>query len=295
MIESNEAILLATDAGTPPNVHVSIRRFFAFLIDGIFLAILQAIVSIGFGVNRFISTLPPIFGSPTFNNSSKLPHAVTTTVNWPWLVLIALLYFFLQEAAFSTTLGKAIMGLRVIDMNGRSITFSAALIRNVLLLVDTFVSLLVGGISMAISPYRQRIGDRFARTFVVDARTAPRAVYPRETFQRRMSIAIASFALLVVICFVVAYYTGPMRIIEGWKNTNAGIFERKTVTWYNPGNPVWKDDTVTYHIHYTVQSGTKQCIANITFQRTYNIVWPWTPSGYEDSCPPQRSYSNEQS
>jgi len=92
MIESNGPTTLAMNVPTPPNVHVSIRRLFAFVLDCIFFTILQAIISIGFGVNRYINNFPAIFGISTSNNQGLPAHAATTVVDWPWLVLITFLY-----------------------------------------------------------------------------------------------------------------------------------------------------------------------------------------------------------
>ena len=285
MIESNNSTTLTMNVPPPPNVHVSIRRFFAFLLDCFFFGCLQGIVSIGFGVNRYVGNLPTIFGSPTFNNSGLATHAVTTTVDWPWLVLITFLYFFLQEAAFSTTLGKAIFGLRVVDLNGGRISWRAALIRNVLLFVDALLSLLVAAISMAISPNRQRVGDRFAHTLVVSAATAPYAVYPQKTFYRRLQLFVVGFMLLLAICYAASYYLGPIRVLEGWKNTNEGIFENKTVSSYDFGNPIWKNDIVVYSIKYTTQPSGQHCTANVTFRHVAIVPWAWQMDDYQDNCP----------
>jgi len=266
------------------NVHVSIRRFFAFFLDGIFFTILQAIVSIGFGVNRYIGNFPTIFGITTFNQS--LPaHAVTTAVDWPWLVLITFLYFFLQEGAFGTTLGKAIFGLRVVDLNGGRLSWRAALIRNALLFVDAALSLLVAGISMATSPNRQRVGDRFAHTLVVSAQTAPYAVYPRKTFYQRLQLFLAGFMLLLALCYAGSYYLGPARILEGWKNTGQGLFYQKNGASYSLGNPTWKNGTVTYPIKYTLHPSGRQCSGSVTFHHTGYVVWPWEADDYQDNCP----------
>jgi uncharacterized RDD family membrane protein YckC len=283
MVEQNISPALATNIPPPLNVHVSIRRFFAFFFDCIFLGILQAIISIGFGVNRYVGDIPAIFGSPTFNTQGVSPHAVTTTVDWPWLVLITFLYFFLQEVAFSTTLGKAILGLRVVDLNGGRISWRAALIRNVLLFVDVLLSSLVAAISMATSPNRQRVGDRFAHTLVVSAATAPYAVYPRKTFYQRLQLFVVGLMVLLAACYAGAYFLGPIRILEGWKNTNVGIFEHKTVTSYDFGNPTWKNGTVTYPVTYTTRSG-QRCTGSVTFRHTYNVVWPWDEDSYQDTC-----------
>ncbi len=285
MVESNGPTTLAMNVPTPPNVHVSVKRFFAFLLDCFFFGCIQGIVSIGFGVNRYLGDLPTIFGSPTFNNQGLGTHAVTTTVDWPWLVLITFLYFFLQEGAFSTTLGKAIFGLRVVDLNGGRLTWRAALIRNVLLFIDVLFSSLVAAISMATSPNRQRVGDRFAHTLVVSAVTAPYAVYPRKTFYRRLQLFLAGFMLLLAVCYAASYYLGPARIIEGWKNTGQGLLYQKNGASYSLGNPTWKNGTVTYPIKYTIPSSGQHCTGSVTFQHTANVVWPWEVDDYQDSCP----------
>ncbi len=285
MIESNGPTTLAMNVPTPPNVHVSIRRLFAFVLDCIFFTILQAIISIGFGVNRYINNFPALFGISTSNNQGLPAHAATTVVDWPWLVLITFLYFFLQEGAFGTTLGKAIFGLRVVDLNGGRLTWRAALIRNMLLFVDAVFTSLVAAISMATSPNRQRVGDRFAHTLVVSAETAPYAAYPRKTLYRRLQLFVVGLMLLLAVCYAGSYYLGPARILEGWKNTGQGLFYQKNGASYSLGNPTWKNGTVTYPITYTMLSNGKHCTGSVTFQHTTDVVSPWQVYEYQDNCP----------
>src|SRR5438309_4176912 len=79
----------------------------------------------------------------------------------------AFVYLWLFEAAFECTLGKAIVGLRVVRTKNRG-KLAACAIRNALRLVDGFGFYLVGALVAACSGLRQRVGDIVAGTFVVE-------------------------------------------------------------------------------------------------------------------------------
>jgi len=77
-------------------------------------------------------------------------------------------YFILMEASVGWTVGKRILGMRVIDGTGNKIGFSKSVIRNLLRLVDGLPAFnILGIILIAYSPRGQRFGDRIAETFVV--------------------------------------------------------------------------------------------------------------------------------
>jgi hypothetical protein len=85
------------------------------------------------------------------------------------LVYFALMlsYHFLCEALTGQTLGKALVGLRVVDMRGRPLRPSVVAARALLLLID---SALIGPITMIASGQRRRrLGDLAAGTVVVPA------------------------------------------------------------------------------------------------------------------------------
>jgi uncharacterized RDD family membrane protein YckC len=66
------------------------------------------------------------------------------------------------------TLGKRVLGLRVMDARGLKLHVSQIVIRNVLRAVDTLPLLyMVGGIACAVNRYSQRLGDIAANTVVV--------------------------------------------------------------------------------------------------------------------------------
>jgi len=83
-------------------------------------------------------------------------------------LFIIFTYFILTEAFVGRTVGKRILGMRVINGNGNKIGFSKSLARNLLRLVDGLPAFnILGVILIAYSPKGQRFGDRIAKKFVV--------------------------------------------------------------------------------------------------------------------------------
>jgi uncharacterized RDD family membrane protein YckC len=83
------------------------------------------------------------------------------------LVAITLLYYFIQESVFASTIGKHILGLRVVGSGGDPVSVRESLIRNLLRIIDWLpVLYLLGAASIAKSSKRQRLGDIGAGTIV---------------------------------------------------------------------------------------------------------------------------------
>jgi uncharacterized RDD family membrane protein YckC len=82
---------------------------------------------------------------------------------------LTFLYFWGTEATSGQTLGKRVLGLRVVGADGGPASGRAILVRNVVRLVDWLPLLyIVGAISVfATGTRRQRLGDRAAKTRVV--------------------------------------------------------------------------------------------------------------------------------
>jgi hypothetical protein len=90
----------------------------------------------------------------------------------PQLLVVTLtaefVYFSLSEGLLGATLGKRLVGLRVVRAaDGRPCGPVAAVVRTVLRLVDNLLFSLPGMTAILSSPARQRFGDRAARTLVV--------------------------------------------------------------------------------------------------------------------------------
>jgi uncharacterized RDD family membrane protein YckC len=81
--------------------------------------------------------------------------------------VILFFYGWLMEALCGATLGKIILGLRVVGTSGRG-PFTACALRNALRIVDGIGFYLVGTVSAACSGVRQRLGDVYAQTAVIE-------------------------------------------------------------------------------------------------------------------------------
>lgn len=81
-----------------------------------------------------------------------------------------LLYQTAFEGYFGRTVGKSVRGIVVVREDGSRCTWGAAVIRNLLRLVDTLPAFyLVGIVSAFLSDDHQRVGDHAAKTVVVSA------------------------------------------------------------------------------------------------------------------------------
>jgi len=83
------------------------------------------------------------------------------------LVALGVGYYIVCEAATGATLGKRLVGIQVVGEDGDPLTFGAAVVRNLLRLVDALFFYLVGFLFAAMSSRGQRLGDRAAHTVVV--------------------------------------------------------------------------------------------------------------------------------
>ncbi|MFH1501642.1 MAG: RDD family protein [Candidatus Eisenbacteria bacterium] len=78
------------------------------------------------------------------------------------------LYFFLLEGMVGATLGKRLLGLRVVGVDGGRAGLLRSLLRNVLRVVDGLPTLgLVAAVLISTSEERTRFGDRVAETRVI--------------------------------------------------------------------------------------------------------------------------------
>ena len=91
-------------------------------------------------------------------------------------VVIGVGYYIVLEAQSGATLGKRLVGLKVVKLEGGApVDWQASITRNLLRLVDGFFFYLVGAIIVWTSDKKQRLGDKVAGTVVVRARQAETA------------------------------------------------------------------------------------------------------------------------
>lgn len=134
-----------------------IRRLVAFIIDSMIVGVLTLVIAI-------IIVIPLVLMALI----AGLPRYVTDPLSFPFFAgILSILYFTLMETYYGTTLGKSMMNLRTVGLDGQKPTLDLALMRNVskiywaIVLLDTIVGLATLG-----DP-RQKATDRIAGTIVV--------------------------------------------------------------------------------------------------------------------------------
>ncbi len=126
-------------------------RFLAWVID------LFCIIVVMNVINFFSALLIPLY----------LDLAIALNIISYFLIIMGY-SIFLEWYWRGQTVGKKLMGLRVVDMEGLPLTFVQVAIRNILRLVDSIPLLyLVGGVVSVLHPRNQRLGDIAASTVVI--------------------------------------------------------------------------------------------------------------------------------
>src|SRR5260370_1939495 len=134
------------------------RRLGALILDSILLSALGAF-ALMWGASRWNGPEPS--GSLNVTGTPLLAATISTAI-------VAALYFWLMEALFGATLGKAFVGIQVRRVSGESPGIRAAFIRTLARLLDVLPAFyLLGWIFAIFSAKRQRIGDRMAGTVVI--------------------------------------------------------------------------------------------------------------------------------
>jgi len=133
-------------------------RFVAVLIDGAIFFVLALVLALITGTTS----------STSANGMHTVGFHLGGGAFLVW-ALLAFAYYVGLETLLGGTFGKMALGLRVVDEDGDPISWGAAVVRNLLRLVDGLFFYLIGAIAVWSSPQRQRLGDRAAHTYVVRA------------------------------------------------------------------------------------------------------------------------------
>ena len=140
--------------GTHEDVHVTGRRILATIVDGLIFGGLYAVMVLLFGS---ISSV----GSANWNGS--MPALPTLLYG-----VIVVLYYILLEGYLGQTVGKMLLGIKVVrEDDGEVPGLGGATIRTLLRIVDGILSYSVAFITVLISGKNQRFGDMAAHTLVV--------------------------------------------------------------------------------------------------------------------------------
>lgn len=129
------------------------RRFLAVLIDLVILGVIDYVISLAFGGVR-------TEGGSVSASLTGFPALIVAT--------IPAFYYVVLEAVMGGTLGKMLLGIRIVTVDGSRIGWGASIIRNLLRIIDGLpFAYLLGAILIWTSPHKQRLGDRLAHTIVV--------------------------------------------------------------------------------------------------------------------------------
>jgi uncharacterized RDD family membrane protein YckC len=156
----------------PPELPEELRRIKALTeVDpaGValrFVAVLLDAIVVLFPLGIVVGLLAGGGYSEQSDGYTNVGVNVAGNTAWVWLGF-ALSYYVLCEGMTGMTLGKRIVGIRVVDEEGDVAGFGAAIVRNLLRVVDGLFFYLVGAIFALTSPRGQRLGDRAAHTLVV--------------------------------------------------------------------------------------------------------------------------------
>ena len=146
---------------TPEQIDINFQqagigsRFYAALIDFLLLLL---VALVGYYVNeRFISELGDVLGKWL----SALGGVIVFALNWGY-------YMVFEVTTNGQSLGKRVLGLRVIKEGGYPISFADSAIRNLVRIAD-FLPLFygVGLLVMLLNKNWQRLGDLAAGTLVI--------------------------------------------------------------------------------------------------------------------------------
>jgi uncharacterized RDD family membrane protein YckC len=144
-------------------------RFVAYIIDWVIIYALQSFIFV-----PFFGLLGISFASSDFENLSDaetmgLIGAVTALSTGAIFLssVIGILYWSLMESSkYQATVGKLALGLKVTDMDGNSLDFVKALVRNICKILSGMV-MFIGYIMVGFTEKKQGLHDIIANTLVV--------------------------------------------------------------------------------------------------------------------------------
>jgi uncharacterized RDD family membrane protein YckC len=250
-----------------------LARAGAVIVDAVVFGAMTLVVNSVYGVTHVTS------GSPLITMSGSAFFTSETSVPWPWLTLLGLVYFTVFESLFGATPGKLWARVRVVRLDGQPLDLRAVVIRNLLKPVDFLpVFYLLGGALVVTTAGSQRLGDMAAGTTVVYRHRAlePGATRSAGSAARRWLWTLVLAAVLFTLAF--NYFGRPPLVIEGMFNQGQIA---PGVTSYRLGDPQWGFGTVTYPVVAPTESTV--CRGTITLQW---FMLGWSGGGSSFACEP---------
>jgi uncharacterized RDD family membrane protein YckC len=288
-----------------PDNKVLVRRYIALLIDSFVIAVLTWLATRAFGTAQpGNSTAIPggliDAGGIGYGVSNFMGGTASWIVKLPvlWTAVLVFIYFVLQETFFGATLGKAMMGLRVIyqraDNSYTTLPLIAAIVRNLIRFLDVLpAGYLVGWITALISPRRQRLGDLAAHTFVVRRESVPYLGRSREQIKQGFLVVACVLLAFTITCQAFSYFGRPPLVIQNAATTD-NLFPNEQIIRYTLGEKTWGHNnqgqqTVTYPISFVSKDLSNMPHEKLhSCQGSVTLVWSdldWTRGSSNDTCP----------
>ena len=251
-------------------------RLVALVLDTILIGLISLIATNVYGVTVVTR------GSPFPTAGGFATWSAETTIPGIWTAVIWIAYYTVCEAMFGATPGKALTGLVVVSTDGRPLTVSRVLVRNVLRLVDVLPGAYVlGGLFVLSSVNSQRIGDLVAHSTVALRRRVIQGDVTRTTGRSARLALACALAVLVVFTALFDYFGRPALVIQSAYNQNQ-LFPDQSFVSYSLGNPSWTLTTVTYPI--SARTPTKTCTGSVSLY--WDGLLGWQMSGGTFDCRP---------
>lgn len=136
-----------------------IKRVIAYFIDSV-------IVSIATGILLVVALFPIFISDPLgFFNLFNFQFAVGA---------LAVVYFIVAETVYGTTIGKNVLGLKVVTTSGEKLVIEKAFIRNISKIIPVLPLLDVIGGVLTSADLHQKYSDRIANTTVISVTDSTR-------------------------------------------------------------------------------------------------------------------------
>ncbi len=243
------------------------RRLGALVLDLIAFSVVAIVINNVYGITQVTS------GSPiTIAGGGFAYFTTVTAIAWPWAVLAWLGCYIVTEGVFGASLGKLLVGLYVVRVDGQPLGLGAILARNVVRLVDVVPGMyLVDGAAALMTINSQRLGDLVAGTTVVARDDALGLAATRRAGPRARRVFGAALVIATIFTIQFDYFGRPPLVLEGFYNEHQLL--EPDVSSYQLGAPHWALGRVTYPL--TAYRGGQTCAGTIS------LNWGW--GGWEMS------------
>lgn len=142
------------------------RRFIAYMIDGFIIGIIFFVLAVIAGIAFFAGIMSG--GNNAWIAGMNDPEQMLSLTLWFWIftTLINIAYFTYFHGATGRTPGKTLLGVQVVSVEGRPISFGTAFLRSVGYMVSSFFFCL-GFIWIGFDKKKQGWHDKIAGTVVI--------------------------------------------------------------------------------------------------------------------------------